>query len=68
MSDKMTDKGIFTIFEIVRFVLTPSEELFALIFSVAREGFRVEGNALRSGDHLLYGTRSTVQANVGMRL
>ena len=56
--------GALTIFEIFGFVSTPGEEFFALIFSVARESFRVEGNALLSGDHLLYGTRHTVQSNV----
>ena len=65
MSDRMTDEGALTIFEIFGFVLTPGEELFAQIFSIAREGFRVEGNALLGGDHLLYGTRRTVKSNVG---
>lgn len=64
MSDKMSDMGALTIFEIFGFVLTPGDELFAVILSVAREGFRVEGKALLSCDQLLYRTGSTVQSNM----
>lgn len=64
MTDKIMDKDAVTIFEIVRFVFAPCEELFALVLSVTGDAMKVEGDALLGGDYLLYGTCNAVEGDV----